>query len=239
MAGSILNNTDVGGIHIRNNTSRHNAVTFADGTFKIKANVNDTLLVSSIAYKPKQIIVSEIFYNEAKLPITLEPIINELDEVKIGDKLSKEDRAQINKVEDDINNDLSWEKMEFDYEFTQDKFSSIAGNKAHDAFFNGQQQNDGVKLQMIIPAVIKFLKRKETETLPTLPNDVVRHYLKEKYTKEELQSYFDIPIKYAEDFIFYLVDNGVPDEFLADGNELELTQLITEKALLYNAKARE
>ncbi len=239
MAGSILNNTDVGGIHIRNNTSRHNAVTFADGTFKIKAKVNDTLLVSSIAYKPKQIIVSEIFYNEAKLPITLEPIVNELDEVKIGDKLSKEDRAQINKVEDDINNDLSWEKMEFDYEFTQDKFSSIAGNKAHDAFFNGQQQNDGVKLQMIIPAVIKFLKRKETETLPTLPDDVVRHYLKEKYTKEELQSYFDIPIKYAEDFIFYLVDNGVPDEFLADGNELELTQLITEKALLYNAKARE
>ena len=239
LAGSITNTTDVGGIHIRNETSRHNAVTFADGTFKIKAAVSDTLLVTSITYKAQQIIVSEIFYNEGKLPITLQEIVNELDEVKVGDQLSKEDLERINKVKNDIKSDLSWETMEFEYEFTQDKFSSIIGNKAHDAFFNGQQQNDGIKLQMIIPAVIKFLKRKETETLPKLPKEVVRYFLKEKFTKEDLQSYFNIPIMFAEDFLYFLVEEGVPDAFLDENNELELTQLISEKALQYNAKAKE
>ncbi len=239
MSGSITNTTDVGGIYIRNQTARHNAVTFADGTFKIKAAVNDTLLVTSIVYKPQRIIVSEIAYNQATLTILLEEVVNELDEVKIGDQLSKEDRAQLNKVTNDLNNDLAWETMEFEYEFTQDKFSSIVDNTARDALFNGQKQNDGVKLHMIIPAVLKFLKRKETETLPQLPKDVVRHFLKAKYTKEDLQTYFDIPIAYAEDFLFFLVDEGVPDVFLDDNNALNLTQLIDEKAALYNAKAKE
>lgn len=239
MKGSMTNTTDVGGIYIRNQTSRHNAVTHADGTFKIKAAINDTLLISSITYTPQQVIVSEIAYDQEKLTITLEELVNELDEVKLGDQLSKEDRAQINKVTDNINNDLSWEKMEFDYEFTQDKYSSIEGNKAHDAFFNGQQLNDGVKLQLIIPAVIKFLKRKDTETPQQLPKDLVRYFLKQKFTKEDLQSYFNVPPAYAEDFLFFLVDEGVPDTFIEVENELELTQLISEKALLYNAKAKE
>ena len=239
MSGSITNTTDVGGIHIRNQSYRNNAVTHADGTFKIKAAINDTLFISSITYNPQQIIVSEIAYNQSTITITLKEIVNELDEVKVGDQLSKEDRAQLNTVKDDIKNDLTWERMEFDYEFTQDKYSSIVNNTAHDALFNGQQQNDGIKLHMIVPAVLKFLKGKETETLPQLPKDVVRHFLKEKYTKEDLQSYFNIPIKYAEDFMYFLVDEGVPDDFLDDNNELNLTQLINKKALLYNAKAKE
>ena len=239
MSGSITNTTDVAGIYIRNQTARHHAVTFADGTFKIKAAINDTLLITSIVYKPKQLVVSETAYNQAELIILLEEVVNELDEVKIGDQLSKEDREQMNKVEDDLKHDLLWETMEFEYEFTQDKFSSIVGNNALDAYFNGQKQNDGVKLHMIIPAVLKFLKRKETETLPQLPKDVVRHFLKAKYTKEDLQTFFDIPIPYAEDFLYFLIDEGVPDTFLDDDNALNLTQLIGEKAALYNAKAKE
>ncbi|EDM44150.1 hypothetical protein SCB49_03955 [unidentified eubacterium SCB49] len=239
LKGSITNATDVAGIHIRNQSSRHNSVTHNDGTFKIKAKVNDTLLVSSIVYVPQQIIVSEKAYNEATLVITLTEVINELDEVKVGDQLSKEERQQMNKVEEGLKNDMSWEKMEFEYEFTQDKFSSIMGNKAHDAFFNGQQQNDGVKLQMIIPAVVNFLKRKKTEELPKLPKDIVRYFLKDKFTKNDLQSYFNIPIDSAEDFLYFLVEEGVPDDFLDEENEMNLTQLISEKAKLYNASAKE
>ena len=237
--GSITNTVDVAGIYIQNQSSRYHAVTHNDGTFKIKVKVKDTLVITSITYMPQKIVVSETAYNQSTLTITLKEAVNELAEVKLGNQLSEEDREQLNAAKEDLKNDLSWEKMEFDYEFTQDKFSSIEGNKAYDALFNGQKQNDGIKLHMIVPAVIKFLKRKETEVLPQLPKDVVRFYLKRKYTKEDLQSYFDIPPAYAEDFLYFLVDEGMPDAFLDDNNALKLTQLIGEKAALYNAKAKE
>ena len=159
--------------------------------------------------------------------------------MRVGDQLSKEDREQINAVKKDLKNDLSWEKMEFEYEFTQDKYSSLVKNTAHDALFNGQQQNDGIKLHMIIPAVLQFLKRKETETLPQLPKYVVRYFLKDKFSKEDLQAYFNISTENAEDFLYFLVEEGVPDAFLDKNNEMNLTQLITEKALLYNARAKD
>jgi hypothetical protein len=239
LIGSVTNPTDVAGIHIQNITSKYNSVTHNDGAFKIKAAINDTLLVTSVTYLPKRVIVSKTEYVSANLSITLEEVVNELDEVKLGNQLSKEDREQLNKVKEELKDDISWESMEFEYNFTQDKYSSIIGNTAHNAFFNGQQQNDGVKLQMIVPAIIKFLKRKETETLPKLPEEVVRYFLKEKFTKEELHTYFDIDIKNAEDFLYFLVEEGVPDAFLDENNEMNLTQLINEKALLYNAKAKE
>jgi hypothetical protein len=239
MNGSLTNTIDVGGIHIFNQSSRHNSVTHNDGTFKIKAQVNDTILITSVTYVLQQIIVSEIAYNQSILTITLAEIVNELDEVRVGDQLSKEDREQINAVKKDLKNDSSWEKMEFEYEFTQDKYSSLVNNTAHDALFNGQQQNDGIKLHMIIPAVLQFLKRKETETLPQLPKYVVRYFLKDKFSKEDLQAYFNISTENAEDFLYFLVEEGVPDAFLDENNEMNLTQLITEKALLYNARAKE
>ena len=239
MNGSLTNTIDVGGIHVFNQSSRHNSVTHNDGTFKIKAKVNDTILITSVTYVPQQIVVSEIAYQQSALTITLTEIVNELDEVRVGDQLSKEDREQINAVKKDLKNDLSWEKMEFEYEFTQDKYSSLVNNTAHDALFNGQQQNDGIKLHMIIPAVLQFLKRKETETLPQLPKYVVRYFLKDKFSKEDLQAYFNISTENAEDFLYFLVEEGVPDAFLDENNEMNVTQLITEKALLYNARAKD
>ncbi len=239
LQGSIADSTEVGGIVIRNKTNPNFAVTHNDGTFKIKASVNDSLLFSGSIYESKTIAVSQKEYDEATLMVTLDQKMNELDAVDLGKTLSKEEREQQRKVEDNLNKSLVWEKMEFEFEFTQDKYSSIQGNKANEALHNGQKLNDGVKLQVIIPAIVKFLKKKQPEDTSTLPEDAVRFYIKQKYTKEELQSYFNIPTKYAEDFLYFLVEDGVPDVFLEESNELELTQLINEKASLYNARAKE
>lgn len=239
LKGSITNTTGTGGIYIRNQTNPDNAVTHNDGTFKISAAVNDTLLVSSSNYQPEKIVVSEKQYNEAILLITLAEIVNELDEVDLGKTMSKEERELLQKQKDDLKKDLSWEKMEFDYEFTQDKYSAIGGSKAQEAYHNGQQQNDGIKLQVIIPAIINMFKKKQPEDTSTLPEDAVRYFVKQKYTKQELQTYFNIPTRYAEDFLYFIVESGVPDIFLEESNELELTQFINEKALLYNARAKE
>ena len=88
LQGQLTNTTDVEGVHILNQSSRINAVTNKDGNFTIKAKINDTILISSITYIPQRVFVSEIIYNQGKLSVTLDEIVNELAEVKLGNQLT-------------------------------------------------------------------------------------------------------------------------------------------------------
>ena len=88
LQGKITNNFDVEGIHVLNRTSNYNTVTNAIGAFVIGVKMNDTLLISSIKYNLKEIVISEEIYHQKMINITLEELINELDEVLIGNTLT-------------------------------------------------------------------------------------------------------------------------------------------------------
>jgi len=86
--GKITNVKDVEGIHILNTSSRFNTVTNSQGEFRIRAKPMDTLLVSSIAYIPEQIVITQEIYSMGFISITLKDLVNELDEVQLGPRLS-------------------------------------------------------------------------------------------------------------------------------------------------------
>lgn len=86
--GKIINSVDVEGIHIINKTSRYNSVSSDLGTFEIEASINDTIMFSSIHYRIEEIIVTEKIYTDKHLEIELEKMVNQLDEVFIGNSLS-------------------------------------------------------------------------------------------------------------------------------------------------------
>ena len=86
--GKITNSIDIEGIHIINKTSRFNTVSDDFGAFEIKASINDTIMFSSIHFKIEEIIVTEKIYTEEYLEIGLEEMINQLDEVFIGNSLT-------------------------------------------------------------------------------------------------------------------------------------------------------
>ena len=105
--GKITNVKDVEGIHILNTSSRFNTVTNSEGEFRIRAKPLDTLLVSSIAYVPEQIVVSQDIYAMGFISITLKDLVNELDEVQLGPRLSGNLESDIKniKIIDTINFD--------------------------------------------------------------------------------------------------------------------------------------
>jgi hypothetical protein len=88
LKGDILNKIDVEGIHILNITSLYNTVSNQNGEFLIRVAVHDTLLFSSINFKLEEIIITKKIYKQEKLEITLEKMVNQLDEVHIGNTLS-------------------------------------------------------------------------------------------------------------------------------------------------------
>ncbi len=105
--GRITNGKDVEGIHILNNSSRFNSVTNAYGEFSITVQQGDTLIVSSITYAPKQVIVEKASYDSGFISITLQELVNELEEVYLGPSLTgnlERDLQRI-KVTDQINFD--------------------------------------------------------------------------------------------------------------------------------------
>lgn len=86
--GKITNEIDVEGIHIMNHSTRYNTVTDVYGNFSIQVAKLDTLYISSVHYVPERILITAEIYERGLVQITLQGLVNELDEVFLGSKLS-------------------------------------------------------------------------------------------------------------------------------------------------------
>lgn len=86
--GKVLNDFDIEGIHVLNKTSKYNTITNKFGEFEIRVQINDTLLVSSIKFVLQELVISEENISTKLIEITLSEIINELDEVLVGNTLT-------------------------------------------------------------------------------------------------------------------------------------------------------
>ena len=82
--GQLLANDDVEGIHILNKTAAKFAISKADGSFTILAKSQDTLIVSSIKYETKEVIVTEFEEEYGTLSVELTELVNALDKVIVG-----------------------------------------------------------------------------------------------------------------------------------------------------------
>ena len=107
LQGKITNQEEVEGIHILNNSSRNNSVTDAFGNFSIGAKLQDTLVFSSVNYVPKSVVVNETILERGILVVTLEKLVNQLDEVFLGSKLTGD-------LEKDVKNIKIKKRIDFD-----------------------------------------------------------------------------------------------------------------------------
>ena len=88
LQGKVTNLEDIEGIHVLNNNSRNNSVTDAFGNFSIRAKVSDTLVFSSVHYLPQKVEVTQAIVESGIVVVTLEKLVNQLDEVFLGSNLS-------------------------------------------------------------------------------------------------------------------------------------------------------
>lgn len=86
--GVVIGAEGVEGIHVINKSRKEYATTNSSGEFKINVVLKDTLVVSSVQYKLETLIVTEQNIDAKALKITLETLVNELDEVTVGKVLT-------------------------------------------------------------------------------------------------------------------------------------------------------
>ncbi|MFI8378682.1 hypothetical protein [Leeuwenhoekiella sp. NPDC079379] len=86
LSGKITNDSiDHEYLHVLNLTLQKGTITNEQGVFSIPARVNDTLYISAIQFKPKELIVTAQILARNYLQIELETNITELEDVNISD----------------------------------------------------------------------------------------------------------------------------------------------------------
>ena len=84
LKGKVIGSGDVEGIHILNKTALKYTVTDTDGSFTIPVKLNDTLTISGLRYKIKELSITEIDISTKPFLIYLTESVTELDEVTVG-----------------------------------------------------------------------------------------------------------------------------------------------------------
>ena len=97
--GKISASNDLEGIHVLNKTALKYTVTDTDGSFVIPVKLNDTLTISGLAYKTKNVIITTSFLNKTEIIINLEDEITQLDDVILGRVLTGSLNSDIKNTE--------------------------------------------------------------------------------------------------------------------------------------------
>ena len=220
---------DVEGVTIYNKSAQKGAITDADGLFQIEVAKNDRVLITAMQYQTFTVIVDNGVVSNKVMNIYLNPAVNKLDEVIVRPyDLSGNIRADVGSIDTSTMSaewDLSWETLEFGYGFAPDENSSVVGNKAEEAFYNGQRPFDGVS---IIGIIGLFASKKTQIDLSREYEEkaMVRGGLTQRFPKQYVLDTFGI----AEDdyglFLYFAEDAGISQSMLKEENTVELLEFL-------------
>ena len=209
------------GITVFNNNSQKGTITNYLGQFFLKVAKNDTLLISAIQYKSFKTVVTQTMIDDKKIVIEMKPYINELGEVVIYKK--------------DFSKgwNLSYEALEYKYNFRNDRFSRIERDVAAEALGSQGLQNGLNIAGFLALAARAVFKKKRTPFQPKKEYLQAVLVLNEKFDTDFYIQTFGIPKQSVQDFIYYLGEIGIPETLLKPENELALINYIQQKAKKY------
>ena len=229
---------DVEGINIYNVSSQKGTVTDKKGLFTIEVAENDRVQVTSIQYQSFTIIVDEGVITSKNMAVYLNPAVNQLAEVIVRPyDLTGNIRVDVGKIKTvDLDTEwaLDYKAWEFEYGFVDDGQTAIRGNKAEEAYYNGQQRTGanvigGVALlaRLIFGKSEKKAPKTQEEKLALATN------LSQRFSPKYIESFFGIPETKAADFINFLEDGGINTSLLKPENELALLEFMFQRAAAY------
>ncbi|MGJ8667475.1 MAG: hypothetical protein ACSHW7_13985 [Patiriisocius sp.] len=230
----------VEGIHVYNISSQKGTITDANGEFELEMAINERLEVTSLQYVGFKVIVDEGIIKNRQVRIYLNPMVNELKEVIIRPyDLSGNISVDVGKIDTFNPNagwDLSYENLEFGYEFAPDGVTAIQGNVAENALHNGQQQYGGNLLGglgLLKNLIFGKSKKKKSPAQEQKESDLIANGIRGRFTNQFLKDHYKIPSELANDFVYYVQESGIPPTYLKPENELVLLDYLTTQSKKY------
>lgn len=82
------NDDEIEGIHVINKTESQYTITESDGSFRIPAKLNDSIIFVAIKYNYKSVVITADIAKSQTLNVNLTELITQLDEVVVGKVLT-------------------------------------------------------------------------------------------------------------------------------------------------------
>ena len=236
ISGKILapEGEDLEGVTIYNTSSQLGTIANFDGEFQLSVAENDRVQITALQFQQFTVVIDKGIIDSKSMRVSLNPAVNQLGEVIVSPyDLSgniEADVRRINVTEINSDWDTTYENLEFGYEFSADQWTSIVGNRAEQAFYNGQSQNGG----NILGLVGLFLKNKRFNIGRTNEErQVAVTALRQRFSNTYINETFGIPAEKVNDFIYFIEETNFDTNLLKSENEIQLLEVLYRKSEIY------
>ncbi|HIB48854.1 MAG TPA: hypothetical protein EYN07_00855 [Flavobacteriaceae bacterium] len=229
-------------VSVYNVSSQKGTVTDAEGNFTLAVAANDRVLISALQFQSFTVVVDEGVVAAKQMRIYMNPAINQLEEVVVRPyDLSGNINVDVNRVDvyASPNWDLSYETLEYEYEFTEDRQTSIKGNVAEDALNNGGLKN-GFNFISVLGVIANAIvgKKKKDPYVETPNYSTIVRALQQRFSAQYYADTFGIPIEKVDNFIYFAQENAVTPEMLKEENEIELLATLFQQSEVYKERIK-
>lgn len=207
---------DPDGIVVYNITARQGTITNSEGMFFLNVKLNDRVLVQSIQFAPVTITVDRGIISSNKMNITLRESVNVLEEIVVSPTdLTGNISVDVNRV--------PIEEFRPDTTVVPYVAGMYANAGPHD---NVALDNETWSHGLNFVNLFKLLagKRDNGKFKPTAEDELAQMYSNAFFKKN-----LNIKEENIGRFMDYVAANGLNDQMLKQGNELNLIQFLLDK----------
>lgn len=228
---------DVEGINVYNTSSQKGTITTEDGSFSIAVAENDRVQVTALQFQSFTVIIDKGVVDSRTMGIYLNPAVNQLEEVIVRPyDLSGNIIADVRRIKTSVISapwDLSYETLEFDYEFDPDALSQVSGNAAEEALGYSDVRAGANVLGLV---GLLFPKKKKSQQEVVEDKEVMTNAIRRRFSNNYINETFGIPNERVNDFIYYVEEKGIDPTLMKSSNEILLLEYMREQSVLYSAQ---
>jgi hypothetical protein len=222
---------DPQGISIFNLSSNRGTVSNAAGRFNIAVALNDSISINSLQFQPFTIVIDQGIIDTRQMNIRLNEVVTLLPEVIVrpydltGNISVDINRLPVAKLPDTLNA-MNTQGVYFESDAGPDLTSppeNVAMAASQNRLINGFNFVNLFR-ELLITSKVDQIQRPQTD---------VSYDVRALYNDEFFQENFDIELENISDFINFADQNGLDEEMLKEGNEMDLIEFLLNQSKRY------
>ncbi|MGB3592202.1 MAG: carboxypeptidase-like regulatory domain-containing protein [Nonlabens sp.] len=248
ISGIIKNAIDepISGITVFNNNSMEGTVTNDAGLFYMNVAVGDRLSLQAIQYERFTLVVTATTIENKEISLNLVQGVNVLDEVILNNDLmkievkpdkdynepfSKLDKKKVRIAPSDRKENIFSDRIRAPSEY-QIRHSAFSQNIPRISMFNFLGVANSLLVNGSLEKVDLSIDRKSNK------KRVEKLLLKNKFNKNDLIEFFNIPEDQLVEFMYFAQESGLTAEMLQPENEFETLQFLTRQSQLFRKRKK-
>lgn len=231
---------DLEGISVYNVSAQKGTITNENGEFTIEMGVNDRVLFSALQFQKFTVIVDEGVVETRQMKVYVNPAITTLDEIIVRPHdltgNIRVDVSRIKTVDLDTGFNISWEEMEFDFEFADDRSTEVENVAMREV------PTAGLNVLGLVSLLGETLFRKRDTTVQLTPlekaqlADASYTAIYQRFANDYFIDVLKIPKDQIENFLYFVTENGFKPDLVQENNELKLMDFLEKQSKIYLAR---